>query len=344
MIDESLYINFREIDGYNVPYNIISTTRGYGKTYGMKKNVINQWDKHKKRFAYLFRRPVNLQELAESGSNPFSDFNEDNGRSIYWKRRGFFEQTHDEESKKDIENQIGYNFIISKYASYKPSSYRDVSRIWFDECVIEHDSEETYLTKEPDKLQNICDTIIRNRDDVRVYLTCNALEAYNPYAIKWDLQIPRDGSYIWVSPNRMYLVYFRVPQEFIEARKNTLFGRAVSELDYAKFSFGNQFVSGNDLFIIKKPKGCKYMFTINSESYPLGVWTNGRYIYIDKDYQSTFPIIMSVSIMNQTIGGALIGTSNKMFQRLVLYMRNGLIFYGDRDVKEISLAIFKKYL
>ena len=79
MIDESLYINFREIDGYNVPYNIISTTRGYGKTYGMKKNVINQWDKHKKRFAYLFRRPVNLQELAESGSNPFSDFNEDNG-------------------------------------------------------------------------------------------------------------------------------------------------------------------------------------------------------------------------------------------------------------------------
>lgn len=344
MIDESLYINFREIDGYNVPYNIISTTRGYGKTYGMKKNVISQWDKHKKRFAYLFRRPVNIQELAESGSNPFSDFNEDNGRSIYWKRRGFFEQTHDEESKKDIENQIGYNFILSKYASYKPSSYRDVSRIWFDECVIEHDSEETYLTKEPDKLQNICDTIIRNRDDVRVYLTCNALEAYNPYAIKWDLQIPRDGSYIWVSKNRMYLVYFRVPQEFIEARKNTLFGRAVSELDYANFSFGNQFVSGNDLFIIKKPKGCKYMFTINSESYPLGVWTNGRYIYIDKDYQSTYPIIMSVSIMNQTIGGALIGTSNKMFQRLVLYMRNGLIFYGDRDVKEISLAIFKKYL
>ena len=106
MIDESLYINFREIDGYNVPYNIISTTRGYGKTYGMKKNVINQWDKHKKRFAYLFRRPVNLQELAESGSNPFSDFNEDNGRSIYWKRRGFFEQTHDEESKKDIDTYL----------------------------------------------------------------------------------------------------------------------------------------------------------------------------------------------------------------------------------------------
>ena len=34
------YLNWREIDGYGCPVNIIETNRGYGKSYGWKKKCV----------------------------------------------------------------------------------------------------------------------------------------------------------------------------------------------------------------------------------------------------------------------------------------------------------------
>lgn len=341
-IDTSLYINYREIDGYNCPYNIISTTRGYGKSYGVKKKVVRSFDRYNKRFGYLFRRKVSIDKVIENGGEIFTDYNEDFNRHIYFNRRGFYEdQVIDNES---VIKRVGYNFIVNDAQAYKNASYRDIGNIWYEECVIEKNSEERYIRDEPTKVQNICDTIIRNRNDVKVYLTCNALESYNPFAIKWHLKMPDNGKYIWVSPNKKYLVYVRVPEEFIEARKQTLFGSAVSELDYAKFSFGNQFITDNNLFIMNRPKGCRYLFTISTEARNLGIWTNGRYCYASKDYERTYPIILSASVENREVGSALIGRGNKLFSHLIAYLRHGLLFFDTRETKDILLTVIEKYM
>lgn len=341
-IDKSLYINYREIDGYNCPYNIISTTRGYGKSYGVKKKVVKTFDRDGKRFAYFFRRQASIDKVLKNGGNIFTDYNEDFNREIYFNSRGFYE---DKKVDQDIiTNRLGYNFIVNDAQAYKNASFRDVGNIWYDECVIEKNSDERYIKDEPTKVQNICDTIIRNSNNVKVYLTCNALESYNPFAIKWHLQMPDDGKYIWVSPNRQYLVYVRVPEEFIEARKNTLFGRAVSELDYSKFSFGNQFITDNNSFIMTRPRGCRYLFTINTEARNIGIWTNGRYCYASKDYERTFPIVLSASIENQCVGSVLIGRGNKLFSHLIMYLRHGLLFFDSRETKDILITVIEKYM
>lgn len=343
-MDKDLYIDFREIDGYGATYNIISTTRGYGKSYGVKKKVMRKYYRGHKRFGYIFRRQTNLQRLMSQGANIFADYNADFGDSVISTIRGFFIEGVNEKGKKVLNEQIGYNFILKNAKEYKPVSYADVSTIWFDECVIENDSDERYLSNEPNRFQNLCDTVMRNRDDVRVYMTCNAFANYNPYAIKWKLQMPKDDRYIWVSEDHSYLVYFRVPKEFIEARKQTAFGRSVSELDYARFSFGNMFQSGNDVFIIPKPSNCRYLFTVQTGAYPLGVWTNGNYVYVSKHYEKLYPCVLYGNIDNQDIGGELVGTSSRMFRSLLLWARKGIIFYDDYDVKEIMLSLYSKYL
>ena len=78
---DNLHYNYREIDGYNKPFNFVLSARELGKTsmFWLTK-IYNGWKKDKRPFAYLVRKNVTISEalihsIQDTIINKFTDDN-----------------------------------------------------------------------------------------------------------------------------------------------------------------------------------------------------------------------------------------------------------------------------
>lgn len=325
------YINWREIDGYACPVNILETNRGFGKTYGWKEKVLKAIKKGKK-FLYVVRRPQNWKDITEKGMQIFADINADRGRDVKTMKKGFFENGE----------QVGYVAELSKAQNLKPASFADVSIIIFDEFLIENDSQEKYLYSEPKKLMNLFDTVARNRNDVKMYMTGNASVLYNPYVLFWSLRLPKKGN-ISISDNKKILLYIGVNEKFIEQRKNTLAGELMHGTSYEAFALYNQFGYDNDLYIEKPPRGAKYYLTIKADAM-MGVYFNDDKFFVSEHAQSQFSKVIALS--REVESETEIALYRNTFLAVILkkYYMAQRIRYDSVKTKEIFLAFISNFL
>lgn len=72
------YYSLDKVISYNIPVNVIITERGYGKSFSVKKYVIDQYLKKHNSFIYIRRYENELKSVFEGGSpeNP-KDFFDD---------------------------------------------------------------------------------------------------------------------------------------------------------------------------------------------------------------------------------------------------------------------------
>lgn len=88
--------------------------------------------------------------------------------------------------KKDIE-PICYGFTLNNYERYKSGSFLDADFIVFDEFL----TNSGYLTNEFKAWENMLSTIIRDRDNVTIYMLANTVNKYGEYIEKMNLQFIR---------------------------------------------------------------------------------------------------------------------------------------------------------
>lgn len=325
------YLNWREIDGYGCPVNIIETNRGYGKSYGWKKKCVKMVRRGGK-FVYVVRRPQNWKDITDKKLQIFPDVNQDLGENIETKKAGFFRG----------DEQVGYIVELSKAQSVKPASFADVQMVIFDEFLIENDSPERYLPQEPVQLMNLFDTIARNRSDVKLYMVGNASVLYNPYVIFWNLRLPKKGR-ISISDNRRILLFIGVSEEFIQQRKETLAGELMRGTSYEAFALYNQFAFDNMLYLDKVPKGARYYVSIKA-AVPLAVYTRGKYFYVSQNYEKRFPRVLvlpeNVSDERETVAHR----SNFYVVLLKKLYLNGFVRYENVKVKELFIGFISAFL
>lgn len=325
------YINWREIDGYACPVNILETNRGFGKTYGWKEKVLKAIKKGKK-FLYVVRRPQNWKDITEKGMQIFADINADRGRDVKTMKKGFFENGE----------QVGYVAELSKAQNLKPASFADVSIIIFDEFLIENDSQEKYLCGEPKRLMNLFDTVARNRNDVKMYMTGNASVLYNPYVIFWSLRLPKKGN-IAISDNKKILLYIGVSEEFISQRKETLVGELMQGTSYEAFALYNQFGYDNDLYIEKPPRGAKYYLTIKADAV-MGVYFDGDKFFVSEHAQPQFSKVIALSREVESETEIVLYRNTFLAVILKKYYMAQRIRYDSVKTKEIFLAFISNFL
>mgnify|MGYP003293129170 CR=1 FL=1 len=118
---------------------------------------------------------------------------------------------------------------------------------------------QNYLPGEVEKLLNLYETIARPGTDhprVRLFLLANAITISNPFFLYWDLKMPKkkdkNGKYIWLHKTLPILVEDVRNEDFIDKKKNTEFGRLVSDTNFGAFSIDNKFLLDDDNFIEKK--------------------------------------------------------------------------------------------
>ena len=190
------YYQLTDILNKGADYNLIFGERSNGKTYAALSYGIENFVKTGAQMAYIRRwmedlrgkRSENL--FANHAVNGFIEqvtdgkFNE-----VFYMGNKWFLSYYDKEKGKRFPDDVPfcYGFSLSAQEHEKSSSYPRVKTIVFDEFL----TRQYYLPDEFMLFMNLLSTIIRQRDDVKVFMLGNTVNKFCPYFTEMGLkQVP----------------------------------------------------------------------------------------------------------------------------------------------------------
>lgn len=178
------YYSLQRILAEKADYNIIIGERSNGKTYAVKDFILKRFFENKEQGAIIRRMDTDFEH-----PNTFFNDSVDNGliakyskgewdRVVFLTGNWYFAR-YDEELKKLVYSvePFCYKFALSRMEHYKSHSYPNVTNILFDEFL----SRTGYLPDEFIIFQNMLSTIIRQRDNVKIFMCANTVNKYSIY-------------------------------------------------------------------------------------------------------------------------------------------------------------------
>lgn len=191
------YYHLDDILELDALYNVIYGERSNGKTYSGLELAIKRYfdkdDKYNGQFAYIRRMREDI--VGKRGASVFQSivangliemYSGGEYNSIEYYRGRFYLIYYDNETrtKRKAEEPIGYVFALSDMEHDKSTSYPNVKTIIFDEFL----TRTTYLRDEFVLFCNVVSTIIRQRNDVQIFMFGNTVNKFCPYFAEMGLK------------------------------------------------------------------------------------------------------------------------------------------------------------
>lgn len=181
------------INRKNATYNVIFGERSNGKTYALLKQSIEYYLKDGSQTAYVRRWQEDItgrrasrlfSALCENGEVEKLSKGEYTGVH-YWAGKWFL-CTYDENGKPIYSDQdiICFSFALSAGEHDKSTSFPKINTIVFDEFL----TNKIYLQDEFVLFMNTISTIVRKRDNVKIYMLGNTVNKYCPYFAEMGLE------------------------------------------------------------------------------------------------------------------------------------------------------------
>ena len=181
------YYSLDKIKRTKADIRMVIGQRSNGKTYAVCKEVLEIYKQKQKRFCYIRRFDEDIKSYrAEQLFTPLQPVIENlfgKGYTVVYYRHKYY-LVNDKGEKLDI---IGYALSLSSSSHTKSVAYVDVKTIFFDEF-IQMQGERT-LRDERDKYENTLSTIIREKQDVVIYLLANTVSKFSPYFVYYGFDI-----------------------------------------------------------------------------------------------------------------------------------------------------------
>ncbi len=171
----------------NAHYNMIIGERSNGKTYACIRFAIAEYFKHDGvQFAYIRRwaediKPKRVSELfaAIQENNEVFTLSHGKYQGIVFRYGKFYFCNYDDDGRPvfNDDDTFGYVFALNEMEHNKSISYPKITTIIFDEFLTRH----SYLVDEFMMFTNTLSTIIRQRDNVRIFMLGNTVNKFCPY-------------------------------------------------------------------------------------------------------------------------------------------------------------------
>ena len=187
------YYTPKKINKKDATYNVIFGERSNGKTYALLLQSLKDYIKDKSQLAYVRRWKEDItgrraqrlysgindnQEVAKLTQGEFT--------GVHYHAGKFYLCTYDEAGKVVYGDQdvIGFTFALSDGEHDKSTSFPNIKTIVFDEFL----TSKIYLNDEFVLFMNTVSTIVRRREDVRVYMLGNTVSKFCPYFKEMGLE------------------------------------------------------------------------------------------------------------------------------------------------------------
>lgn len=194
--EEMKFYSLNDILSKHCDYNVIFGERSNGKTYATLEYGIKNFVKTGEQMAYIRRWREDLRgKRAESlfanhvNNGLIEKLTEGKFNEVFYLSGKWFLSYFDAESGKRVPDvtPFCYGFCLSEQEHEKSSSYPNVTTIVFDEFL----TRRYYLPDEFMLFMNLLSTIIRQRDNVKVFMLGNTVNKYCPYFSEMGLkQVP----------------------------------------------------------------------------------------------------------------------------------------------------------
>lgn len=326
---ESLYYNPNKMLSYDRILNFVIGARGIGKSYAMKKHPIKRFIKHGEQFIYVRRYKPELKKI----SNYFNDVSQEfPDHEFKVKGRQFF-----------IDGKLaGWAIPLSAWQSEKSNAYPMVTTIIFDEFIRERDNS-GYIPNEVDALLNLMDTVFRTRENGRCICLSNAVSVINPYFVYFGL-VPDINKRF----NAYKHILIEIPdsKDFSDERRKTKFGQLIDGTEYGEMSLDNEFVNDSDVFIEKRSKNSKFVFSIVYKGMRMGVWvdTQQMLLYLTTDHDPSTKSVYALTADELEEGVVLVTNYKKNYhiRKLCSAFMNGQLRFDNQLMRTIGYEMFKK--
>lgn len=214
--------------------NLIIGARGLGKTYGVRRYMLEDYIKNNICFVEVTRYREENNDVA---AKYFDRIIEDNIFPDY----DFRVHNKVAEIRRNGDKNwrtCGYFIPLSLQQQKKKSTYVNVRNICMDEIIIDPDDVyHHYLRNEYEQLANLVDTVTRERADdsklrkPRIFLLGNACDAYNPYFEHYDVPLEPEFGLQWLDGKTCIFDYVEDDKYAAQKTKNTVAGRMMKNND-----------------------------------------------------------------------------------------------------------------
>lgn len=186
------YYSLKKILARGALYNIIIGERSNGKTYaaldyavrhywetGGEIAIIRRWadDFRGKRGSVLFEALAANGVITAVTKNAWTDV-------YYWGGRWYMCRYDDNGKMERFEKPFAYAFPLTATEHDKSTAYPRIETIIFDEFLTRN----MYLPDEFVTYMNTLSTIIRDRDNVKIFMLGNTVNQYSPYFSEMGLE------------------------------------------------------------------------------------------------------------------------------------------------------------
>lgn len=183
-------------------YIVMIGQRSNGKTFSVLEEALDQWIESKESTSTAIVRRWEEDFKSRNGAEYFQGFVSNQYRGniiqsktkgkyndvVYWKRAWYAvlrDEKGEELNRSPVPIAIG--FAISKQVHYKSISFPRIKLICLDEMIAR-----IYLPNEFVEFMNLVSTIVRERDDILIYMLGNTLSGYCPYLSEMGLKNVRN--------------------------------------------------------------------------------------------------------------------------------------------------------
>ena len=325
-----MYYNCHDLLTYNRLYNMVMGVRGHGKTYCYTKKCIDIGLEQKKiSFVVLVRYKEDINAIKDDWWSIVEHLYPD---YIFYSQRNIIYARNSLESFP-----IGEFIALKQYMRAKRKPRPNVRIIFFDEFLNE---ENDYLANEITAFTNIVDSIMRNRDNVRVFLVSNHISVLNPYFNYFGItQLGKR----FTRGLHDSILEFTDSAEFIEFRKNTKFGKSIEGTEYGEYAMMGKFLLDDMTNVSKVPDStCHHEFNLILEGIPMEVCTMENILYIRRSKDKT-AIAFTPYVDDAVLGAIFCTKSLNHFDYIVSKFTNDEIMYESLEIKNaiINFVRFK---
>lgn len=338
-VKKSKWYSFNRLLSYNAMYYFVMSNRGNGKSYASKRLIIDTYLKKGKQACYVRRTKSELTKTVKTFWNDIKKEYPD----LEFDVKGDIGYINGEE--------VVYFMAFSVAGKLRSSSYPDVGLVIYDEYIIETSRFNNYLPFEENLVWSLNETIIRDREDVRVIFIGNCVSFVNP--IFTDLGIePTPGKQFQKFLGGLVVLEHLNDTSFAEEKRKTKHARLMLHSKYGQYAIDNIMLEDTADFIAKgRGKGnWGYTTILKSQGFAIGVWTEHltNTYYIDKDVKLNSDVPRYTVLNKDTESGyknLKIGRDKDWrIKDLKKAYYEGKVYYNNQEVKKFFINNVAPYL
>lgn len=334
------YYKYDKIHSFNAMWMFLVGARGLGKTYGIEVKAVRDYIRKGEMFIYLRR----YKEELKAARNTFFAAFEHEFPEWDFQVRGNEAQCAPIETRGEKKREwktMGYFIALSTAQNQKSVSFPRVTKIIFDEFIIEKGMIH-YLPDEATVFRQFYNTVDRNQDRTKVYFLANSVSIMNPHFLEYDILPTEDTEFI-TRYDGYIVAHFPDSKDFAKSIYTTKFGKFIQGTEYADFAVGNTFVDNHGQLLNDKDPRARYQFTLETGKGSFSVW----HVPFDNEYyvQAKRPKaekVVTLIAENMSESKTFVKVNDRAIGYLRRAFSTGKVTFDHQTTRNAFIEVFKR--